>query len=205
MQQTVASSHNTDKKTMKKISLIFGGVLAAVLATGLQANATVTSQTFTETVNTYNAEIGGIGNTYWGSFAPSSLSPTFNWSQYSDITSISLDFQINNAPGPGTPAYLTLNQSSPTPWVSTTIPNSGQTDFNIAYSTAAGSSWQYIVNSLEYNDPITYGIYADCHLANAELVITAQSGGSTIPDGSSTMMLLGGVFTVAGLIKRKLA
>ncbi len=42
-------------------------------------------------------------------------------------------------------------------------------------------------------------------LTDAKLQVNANQNGTPTPDGASTMVLLGGVLTTLGMIKRKIA
>jgi hypothetical protein len=176
---------------MKKISTISSGVLVAFLMTGLQAYAV----TFTETNLNINYEIEN--NPYPGTFTDANLksgSTVFNNTQYT-ITSATVDLTILN--DTSLPVTLTIDgiSASLTPSKSPQI-------------------LSYILTPTEYDyiqtedGTFNYGVVVDCELQSDGLVVNANPvtpPPSTAPDGGSTVLLLGGVVSALGLIKRKLA
>jgi hypothetical protein len=81
-------------------------------------------------------------------------------------------------------------------------------------SSGAGTWLDFTLDSAELayidnpNDPIKFQAEADCKLQQYSLTVTGPTtghGSGNVPDGASTMFLLGGVLTTLGLIKRKMA
>jgi hypothetical protein len=175
---------------MKKTYTILSGVVIAFLTTGLQAYAS--SLTFTETISGIDYEVEG--QTYNGQFTDANLkdgSLVFNNTQET-ITSATVDLTILN--DTSLPISLTID---------------GVTQ-NLTPS-ASPQTLAYALTATEYNyiqskdGTFGYAVVVDCELESAELIVNTTSSQAAVPDGGSTLLLLGGVVSALGLVKRKIA
>lgn len=175
-------------KTTTKLSTL---LLAVSLTAALQAYATpVTS--FTETVNIP----GGVdvyGKPYTGSFTESGLSA--GWSDSDTISSAVVDVTMYDAAG--NPVYLTIDAIKGT--------NNFTSNYQTLGYTLTSTQDSYITGKFDANGSFSFTVEADCYLESAELCLTTTTGQTqSVPDASSTMILLGGALSALALLKRKL-
>jgi hypothetical protein len=190
--------HNSCRKPeifkLKTVSRIAALLLAGCLAAAVQAHATGTTLTFTETINNIDAEV--YGTPYNGTFTDANLksgSTVFNSSLYT-ITSATVDITMLYAAGHE--VYLTID--------GTTQNQEPHTSPQILAYTLTSTQDSYIQAE---DGTFNFGVLADCELENAELIITATSKTTQIvpvPDAASAALLLGGSLSALGLLKRKL-
>jgi hypothetical protein len=171
-------------KTTTKLSAL---LLAVSLTAALQAHATQ----YTETLTGLDKEVAGTP--YTGYFTESGLSGGFN---NSDIISQAV-VKLTMLNAEGNPIYLTIDAIQQWMWDNTTP----QT---LSY-TLSSTQDAYITTSFAANGKFSYTVEADCELENAQLILTASTGQTqTVPDASSTLILLGGALSGLALLKRKL-
>ncbi len=188
---------------MKKTSILFSGILAATLTAGLQAFAAPTTTFTTGTIDesTYDGTHGNSGwlltsGTFHGSISASKLlfgSTPFNGSTY-DPVSGTLAVWIYD----GNTSHITAEVG-------------GDTLASYQETHSGSYAWlDYTLDSAELtyiddHDPISFTVSGDCYLDAYDLTVCATQNSVGAPDGGSTMLLLGGVLTTLGLIKRKTA
>jgi hypothetical protein len=177
---------------MKKFILL-SGVSAAFLTAGLQAYAQ--DPAFTNANASINFTIAN--GPYDGSFSDSTFksgSTTFNNSLYT-IASGTMNLTIDNMPA-NTPIELTIGSGTGS---TTTVDGTGNETLAFALD-----SEQY--NYIQTQDgTFNYIVTLDCELMSDQLIVNANTNTSHVPDGGATVMLLGGVLTALGLMKRKIA
>ncbi len=190
---------------MKRTRILIGGALAALLTAGLQAYAG-NDPTFTTgniTVGT-GYHYGGaelVPNGYTGSISDSILlneaapGNAYNGGGYTDVAySGTLEVTIWNAAGCAITVKVGGDASLPTTLTPSTDNNTPLT-FNLTPAELA-----YIDN----HNPISFTVTGSCVLEDYDLTVNASQSSSRVPDGGSTLILLGGVLTGLALIKRKM-
>ena len=79
---------------------------------------------------------------------------------------------------------------------------------NIYWSTSSGLGGLHLITSLFANGPVDLSAYAGDYItigaSGGNVLLDSATGIQTVPDGGSTVLLLGSVLTGLGLIKRKL-
>jgi len=181
---------------MKKNSTLLGGALVALLAAGLQAYAQ-DDPTFQEslsvnanywdnpiTLNFTTAQLKSI------STAPPAVGTVFSDTAYSiyggDLYLTISDLRYD-------PVYLTIDNSQ------TTLYGNGSSDSQTVDFSLNSTQWGYIQSQ---NGQFSASVTLDCTLTSEQLDVYANTDHA--PDGGSTVMLLGGVLTALGLMKRKM-
>jgi len=186
---------------MKKNSTLLGGALVALLAAGLQAYAQ--DPTFTSTPQIYGS--GALDYT-----SPTPLSTygfTLADSGYNlNITSGFVTVDIHEPYGQNSSVWLVIDgyaSSSQTAhaYSTTDLTFNLDTTYNSGNTAYGQDVLNYIKN--EGTSSFSYTVDGDCYLTSAELSVNS-SGPDSAPDGGSTVMLLGGVLTALGLMKRKM-
>jgi hypothetical protein len=191
MRNAKRSNYQTGEKNLKISPILLSSVSLAVLASGMQTYAA--GLTFTETIPNIDYEIEG--QTYHGNFTDANLksgSTVFNNTQET-ITGAMIALTISN--DKGLPVTLTVDGIS----ANLTPENSPQTlDF-----TLTTAQYDYIQAE---DATFPYQVVVDCELDSAELTVYTSSSPQTgVPDGGSTVMLLGGVVSAFGWMRRKKA
>lgn len=175
-----------------KATILLLTAAIAVIATG-GTSAFATNMTFSETISGIN--YGIEGQAYNGTFTDANLksgSTVFN-NTLETITSATV--------------YLTILNDVGLP-ISLTIDGVTQ-DMTPSHSP---QTLTYNLTSTEYNyiqaqdGTFGYKVIVDCELTSAQLVVNTTSSGSNsrVPDGGTTLTLLGGAMATLGLIKRQL-
>jgi hypothetical protein len=184
---------------MKTTSILTSAVFAAVLTAGLQAYAVTTiwydgSQSSMITGHSVGLPQEIAGSPYTGSITWSSLltGPGGNPYNGQGLSGGTLAVDITGDLGVTIQAWI-----GTIPLVSV-IGDGGWSDFSL---TSAAET--YIENSPTHT--ISFTVEADCDLQGYYMSLTSTNSSSTVPDGGSTVALLGGVLTTLGLIKRKMA
>jgi hypothetical protein len=188
---------------MKKTSILTSAVLTAVLTAGLQAYAATTwsdgsvlSPVVLGTPGHGAPDI--FGSPYYGQISFSSL-VTGGGSAYSGqaLSGGTLAVEIQDGGSNPIEAWVSgLWAPLTVTGVATGTDGAAWVDFSLTTSELS-----YIQTAP--SGKIDFTAEADCYLDAYYLTVTGTT--STVPDSGSTMMLLGGVLTTLGLIKRKMA
>jgi len=180
---------------MKQLILI-SGVLAAFLTAGVQAYAN-NDPAFTNSNPNIDASIAS--GPYDGSFSDSTFksgSITFNNSQYT-ITGGTMSLTTEHVPN-GDSVELTIGSGTG----STSIQYGNGSSPETFTFTLDTEQYDYIQSE---DGSFSYTVTLDCTLDSDKLIVNTSQSTGTVPDGGSTVMLLGGALATLGLMKRKIA
>jgi hypothetical protein len=172
-------------------------VVAALLAASSQANANTVVYT-TGTIN----HVANIDNTpYNGSISYSALKNGFAAYNGQSLTSGTMTLVVTGV-GSGD-VWLDFGDKSDSPGIkvdthSLELPGPGSPANTYTFTLSA-----YDLTYIEDHNAIYFEAEADCTLDSYDL--TVDDSPASTPDGSSTLILLGGVLTSLALLKRKMA
>jgi hypothetical protein len=185
------------KMAMKKTSILTSVIFTAVLTAGLQAYA-ITQTSTTNYLGNPGPPVEG--SPYQGTISFSSL--VGGGSSYNGqlLTGGTLWVEIANDPPHD---HLVYAWVGPYTLTYTAAGIAGQ------YTTTSSGDWlgfpldaaeESYIEGQNSTHPIDFQVEADCDLDAYYLTLT-----NSVPDGGSTMVLLGGVLTALCMIKRKMA
>jgi VPDSG-CTERM motif len=163
-------------------------LLAVSLTAAFQAHATTITNTIS--INNINQEI--LNNPYNGTFTDAALK-----GQNDTISDAIVYVTMQDAAG--FPVILTIGGSKETNTF--TLENQ-----KLPYDLTSTQDTS-IQNAFNTTGSISFELEADCFLKSVEFVFNTTPGtGQTqsVPDASSTVILLGGALSALGLLKRKL-
>ena len=172
------------KTQIKVLALSFTVLLTAMLT----AHA-VPVTTFTENINNINYEV--FGQTYNGTFTRANLlsgATVFDNSLYT-ITGGTVNLTMLNAAGHQ--ISLTID--------GITLDLTASTSPQLLSYTLTPTQYNYIQAQ---DGTFNFGVTVDCILQSAQLIVNTTTNG--VPDGGSTMILLGGALMAIGLLQRTL-
>ena len=178
-------------KTTTKLSAL---LLAVSLTAALQAHATPTPTSFSESSGTLDKEVAAPAY-YTGTFTEAGLTPS-GYNNSDILSSVTVALDMYNAAG--NPVYLTIDGI--TQKINDTV-NPTQ----ILTYTLTSAEESYIQTEFASTGKFSYTVQADCELLSDVLTVNIQSPQTqTVPDASSTLILLGGALSGVALLKRKL-
>jgi hypothetical protein len=177
---------------MKTTTNLSALLLAVSLTAALQAHATPTS--FSESSGTLNKEVAAPAY-YTGTFTEAGLTPS-GYNNSDTLSSVTVALDMYNAAG--NPVYLTIDGI--TQKINDTV-NPTQ----ILTYTLTTAEDNYIQTEFAATGKFSYTVQADCELLSDVLTLNTSTGQTqTVPDASSTVILLGGALSGLALLKRKL-